>query len=121
MASGELPVRVYKRATGLLALARGDSLTAVAALLTVSDETVASWRDKYKVEGLQFLKDKPRSGRPVRLNGEQRAQITALACSEAPTGHSQWSLRLLGEKVVELGFCETISHTQIGKILKKTN
>jgi len=78
MASGELPVRVYKRATGLMALARGDSLTAVAALLTVSDETVASWRDKYKAEGLQFLKDKPRPGRPVRLNGEQRAQITAL-------------------------------------------
>jgi len=31
--------------------------------------------------------------------------------SDAPEGHARWSLRLLAEKVVEAGFCETISHT----------
>ena len=121
LTSGTLPVRVYKRATGLLALDRGDTLEAVAALLGVTNETVASWRNKYKMAGLAFLQDAPRPGRPVQIDGEQRAQITALACSEAPAGHGQWSLRLLGEKVVELGFCERISHTSVDKILKKTN
>jgi transposase len=121
LTSGQLPVRVYKRATGVLALDRGDTLEAVAALLGVTNETVASWRDKYKREGLAFLQDKPRPGRPVQIDGGQRAQITALACSAAPAGHERWSLRLLGEKVIELGFCETISHSSMGKILKKTN
>jgi putative transposase len=121
LSSGILPVRVYKRATGLLALDRGETLAAVAALLGVTNETVANWRDQYKAAGLAFLQDKPRSGRPVQIDSGQRAQITALASSEAPAGHGQWSLRLLREKAVELGFCERISHTSVGKILKKTD
>jgi hypothetical protein len=44
-----------------------------------------------------------------------------LACSEAPPCYSQWSLRRLADKAVELGYCETISHTQVSTILKKTN
>jgi hypothetical protein len=50
----------------------------------------------------------------------QCAKITALACSKATEGHSQWSLRLLAEKAVELEYCEHISHNQVGVILKKT-
>jgi transposase len=119
LAKGEMPVRLFKRATGLLALNRGETLEAVAALLGVTNDTVRAWRKAYQAEGLKGLSDKPRSGRPVEIDGQQRAQITALACSEAPPGHSQWSLRLLAEKVVEVGYCESISHTQVGAILKK--
>ena len=36
-----------------------------------------------------MLQDKPR-GRPVEIDGSQRAKLTALACSEAPTGHARW-------------------------------
>jgi putative transposase len=67
------------------------------------------------------LQDQLRSGRPVRIDGEQRAKITALACAATPEGRGKWSLRLLAEKIVEMEFCEKISHTQVGKILKKTN
>jgi hypothetical protein len=44
-----------------------------------------------------------------------------LACSDAPEGHDRWTLRLLADKVVEAGFCDTISHTMVGNILKKTS
>jgi hypothetical protein len=44
-----------------------------------------------------------------------------LACSDAPEGHGQWSLRLLAEKAVELEYVTEISHTHVGRILKKTN
>jgi hypothetical protein len=71
--------------------------------------------------GLRCLEDAPRSGRPVVISGEQRAQITALACSDAPEGHARWDLRLLADKIVELNICETISHTHVGNILKKTS
>jgi putative transposase len=77
--------------------------------------------DQYRENGLQALYDRPRSGRPVKIDGEQRAKITALACSSTPPeGHAEWSLRLLADKVVELDFCEQISHTQVRTILKKT-
>lgn len=120
LSKGKLPVRIFKRATGLLALDRGETLEAVAALVHVTNDTVREWRKRYQAEGIAGLHDKPRPGRPVRIDGQQRAQITALACSDPPAGHSDWSLRLLAEKVIELGFCDEISHTQVGTILKKT-
>lgn len=118
---GQLGARQFKRATGLLELDRGKSMSAVATTLSVSETTVRTWRDRYAQEGLQILQDKPRSGRPIEFDGEQRAKITALACSEAPVGHERWDLRLLADKAVELNYCERISHTQVAKILKKTS
>ncbi len=118
---GKQSSRVYQRAIGLLELDRGKTLTAVAETTNVSRKTVSAWRDKYKTMGLRCLQDAQRSGRPVAITGEQRAQITALACSEAPEGHARWDLRLLADKIVELGYCESISHTHVSNILKKTN
>jgi transposase len=112
--------RILKRALALLALERGETLEQVAAHLQVTNNTVANWRNKYKQQGMQGLHDQPRPGRPPQIDGLQRAQITALACSEAPQGHGQWTLRLLADKIVELRYCEHISHMQVGRILKKT-
>ena len=120
LAKGSLPARTFKRATALLELDRGKTLTAVAATLDIDYNTVAAWRDNYRANGLACLHDAPRSGRPIVIAGLQRAQITALACSDAPKGHDRWTLRLLAERVVEAGLCDAISHTAVGDILKKT-
>ena len=120
LAKGVLAARALRRATGILALNQGATLEAVAELLGVQNDTVRAWRKRYEAAGIAGLYDQPRSGRPIKIDGKQRAQVTALACSAAPEGHSDWSLRLLAEKVVELGYCDAISHTQIGNILKKT-
>jgi len=48
-----------------------------------------------------MLQDKPRSGRPIEIDGQQRAKVTALACSDAPEGHGRWTLRLLADKAIE--------------------
>lgn len=121
MSKGQLKARVYKRAIALLELDRGKSYTAVAETVGLTKQTVSVLAVKYKQEGLACLDDKPRSGRPIEFDGSQRAKITALACSEPPEGHGQWTLRLLAEKVVELEYCPTISHTQVAEILKKTS
>lgn len=120
VAQGKVAGRELRRALGLLALDRGESLESVAAHQRVSNDTVRAWRKKYQAEGLQGLQDHPRSGRPPQIDGLQRAQITALACSEPPPGHERWTLRLLADKVVELGYSEQISHTMVKQILKKT-
>lgn len=120
LSQGELPVKVCKRALALLELDRGQSYTRVAETVGMSQPTGSTWAKNYRQDGLLSLKDKPRSGRPVEIDGLSRAKITALACSEAPPGYGQWTLRLLAEKAVELEYCESISHTQVANILKKT-
>ena len=74
-----------------------------------------------KQSGLDFLDDKARSGRPAGISGEERAKITSLACSDPPQGYARWSLRLLADRVVELGLVDHVSHNHVGKILKKMN
>jgi putative transposase len=121
LAKGQASARVFKRATALLELHRGQTLTAVAQTLQVSSYIVSIWRKHYLNNALAFLHDKPRSGRPPLIEGLQRAKVTALACSQAPHGHARWTLRLLADKAIELGYCDHLSHTHTRRILKKTN
>jgi len=121
ISQGELPAKTYRRALGLLELDRGQTYTTVSKTLKVTIGTLSTWSAKYREIGLQVLQDQPRSGRPAELDGNQRAKITALACSDPPEGYARWSLRLLADKAVELEYCEHISHTEVGTILKKTN
>jgi transposase len=115
-------VKVHRRAVALLALDRGESVQATAAQAATNRNSVAAWRDMYKAEGLAAaLRDRPRSGRPPRIDGTQRARVTALACSTPPAGHARWSLRLLADKSVELGLVEAISHNHVRQVLKKTS
>ena len=120
LAKGSLKARVFKRATGLLALERGQTLGDVAQTLQLNYNTVATLRERYASQGLEALYDKARTGRPIEIDGVARAKVTALACSKAPTGHAGWSLRLLAEHAVTLEYCEHLSHTQVRHILKKT-
>ena len=119
LSKGSPAAKTFKRATALLELNRGKSFGAVAQSLGVCYQSVSTWCAAYRAKGLSMLHDEPRSGRPIEIDGRQRAKITALACSDAPEGHSRWSLRLLADKAVELGYCEHLSHNWAGQILKK--
>jgi transposase len=121
ISKGELTAKAYRRALALLELDRGQTYTTVSGTLQVSIVTLSKWATKYRETGLEVLQDQPRSGRPIEIDGEQRAKVTALACSDPPEGYAQWTLRLLADKAVELGYCEHISHTEVATILKKTN
>ncbi len=118
---GSIAARKSKRILAILELDRGRTFTAVAQTVGATKQIVSIWAKKYRENGLAGLADKPIPGRPATLSGADRAKITALACSDAPEGHGQWSLRLLAEKAVELAYVEEISHTHVGRILKKTN
>ena len=120
LSKGELKAKTYRRALSLLELDRGQTYTAVSKTVKMTIPTLSTLARQYRENGLQALFDRPRSGRPLEIDGEQRAKIAALACSTPPEGHAEWSLRLLADKVVELDFCEHISHTEVRTILKKT-
>lgn len=117
---GSLPAKTYKRALALLELDRGRTFTDVAKTVGVVIQTASTWAKKYQKSGLEFLVDKPRPGRPTVIDGLQRAKVTALACSEPPTGYGRWSLRLLADKAVELEYVDAISYGEVRRILKKT-
>ena len=121
LSKGELNVRVQKRCMALQMMDKGMTFQAIKELIGVSHISLGKWAKLFKVERLEMLYDKPRSGRPIGLSGEDRAKVTALACSTPPEGYARWSLRLLSDRLVELELLESISHTEVGNILKKTN
>jgi transposase len=83
--------------------------------------TVERLRKRCVREGLPAaLAEKPRCGAPAKLDGKQEALIVALACSNSPEGHAQWSARLLASRAVELGIVESVSESTVRRLLKKT-
>ena len=56
-----------------------------------------------------------------KVDGDLEAHLVALSCSEPPEGFASWSLRLLADKAVELGYVEDISHETVRHTLKKRN
>ena len=61
------------------------------------------------------------SGTEAQAGAPFRSTPETVACSTPPEGRARWTLRLLADKVVELGHCPRLSHTAARKILKKTN
>jgi transposase len=93
----------------------------IAAILQIPQSTIVRVRKRYLEAGLEaVLTDKPRPGQPPKITGEVEAHLTVLACSDPPDGQDRWTLRLLADRLVELGHVERISHTAIGNRLKKT-
>ncbi len=121
ISKGDVSVKKYKRARCLLALDGQKTYVEACEIVGVSYPTILQWAKNYRSWGLTFLEDKTRSGRPRGLSGEDRAKITALACSNPPEGYARWSLRLLADKLVELELVESISFNQVRNILKKMN
>ena len=122
LSKGKSTARVQTRGRVLDLLHRGESPARIADILQVGIGTVYNLQRRYLKEGLESaLTEKPRSGKPPVITGEMKARITALACSDAPTGHARWTLRLLADKAVEFGLVDSISYKTCGEILKKTN
>jgi transposase len=95
----------------------------IAAALNVSARTVERVRQRFVEEGLQpALLPRPTKRIYARiLDGAQEAHLIALACSKPPDGKRRWTLRLLAERVVELGYAEAVSHETVRRTLQKTS
>jgi hypothetical protein len=89
----------------------------------VSQVTIAKVRKTFVEQGLETALERKKPAREYEhaLDGEGEAHLIALACSEPPTGRTYWSLRLLGERFIQLGHADSISHETIRRVLKKTN
>lgn len=85
-------------------------------------KTVENVRQRFVLNGFkQALDGKKRENPPVAklLDGRQEAEIIALRLGSPPAGYGNWSLRLLAERVVELGISDSVSHETVRQVLKK--
>ena len=86
-------------------------------------KTVENIRERFVREGFEVtLNGQPRLTPPCPklLDGEQEAKLIALRLSSPPPGFSNWTLRLLAERVVALEIVAAISYETVRRTLKKT-
>src|SRR5215470_12955426 len=91
--------------------------------LETSVSMVYRVRKQLVEEGLEAVLSRKQRATPAVpriFDGEKEAKLIALACSKPPKGRVRWTLRLLENKVVELGIVERASDSTIGRALKKT-
>ena len=86
-------------------------------------KTVENIRQRLVAEGFAVtLHGQPRLKPPCPklLDGEQEAKLIAMRLGAPPPGFSNWTLRLLAERVVALEIVESISYETVRRTLKKT-
>ena len=91
--------------------------------LETSASMVYRVRKQLVEEGLEAVLSRKQRATPAVariFDGEKEAKLIALACSKPPNGRVRWTLRLLENKVVELGIVDRASDSTIGRALKKT-
>ena len=119
---GTLGARKMKRAQILLKADEGWKDEHIIKGLNTSRSTVERTRKRFVEGGLdKALNEDPRPGQRTKLDDAAEAQLVALACSDAPGGRDHWPLRLLADKLVELGIVESISHEAVRQAMKKMN
>lgn len=122
VSQGYQSARVIARAQILLHSHSGKKPRVIAEWLGISLATVYNVRRRYVTNGIESaLLDGERPGQPAKLSLRQQAQVTALACSQAPAGHARWTIRLLADEVVHAEIVDSIAPETIRQFLKKTN
>lgn len=125
MAGGKGQHRQMRRAQILLKSdengANGWTDNQIMAALDVSLNTIAKVRKAYVQDGLKAAleRKKPQRVYELCMDGEAEAHLIALTCSAAPQGCARWTLRLLANRMLEMGYVEHVSHETIRQVLKK--
>jgi len=79
-------------------------------------------RRRLVTEGLEAAIDhRPQPPRPdkVKIRGDLEQKLVELACADPPRGRCHWTLQLLADEMVVLGWVDTISVETVRQALKK--
>ncbi len=90
-------------------------------LSEVADAPDRTKHKRFTQGGLDLaLYEKPRPGAKRKLDTKQEAHVIATACSHPPEDRTRWTVRLLTDRIVELGIVDEISRETVRRTLKKT-
>jgi hypothetical protein len=92
----------------------------ISRFLNISMRKIDRVKKRFVEEGLEVALNGKESERVYskKVDGDLEAHLVAISCSKPPEGFARWTLRLLADKVVELGYVEDISHETIRRTLK---
>lgn len=129
MKAGKAPARQILHAQILLktdSSEQGPSWTdqQIQSAFGVGRTTIWRVRESFLMTGLPAAlarREQPDRPEKRKLDGEKEAHLIALICAGPPEDQARWSLRLLAEKLVQLGEVEQISHETVRQALKKTS
>jgi hypothetical protein len=95
----------------------------ISRVLNISMRKIDRVKKRFVEEGLEVALNGKESDRiyTKKVDGDAEAHLVALSCSQPPEGFARWSLRLLADKAIELGYFEDISHETVRCTLKKRN
>lgn len=115
-------LREINRANILLLLHKGKQTPEISEFLDVGRNTVSRTKQKFLRKGIHAsLKEEQRSGQPIKYAPKHEAELIALACSNAPSGRTRWTLELLKQTLSKGKGFKTINRESIRLMLKKTN
>ena len=115
-------LREINRANILLLLNKGKQASEIADFLDIGRNTVSRTKQRFVREGVEAaLEEEPRSGQPRIHTAAREAEVIALACSDAPSGRTRWTLELLTERLNKQKGFKKINRESIRLMLKKTN
>jgi hypothetical protein len=119
----------YRAAYVLLNVDRGDFSLGkstnedICKVLKIGMRTVDRIKQRCFEGGLEKALERDKGLRVYekKVDGDLEAKIVQLCCSEPPKGFAKWSLRMLADKVVELGYVDSLSYVSVYNTLKKMN
>jgi transposase len=95
----------------------------IAEALEISTDTIGRVRQRFVEQGLGpalVRKPQEKPSRQRTLDGRAEAELIALACSAPPQGRSDWTMRLLADRLIELKVVPKVSAETVRRALKKT-
>ena len=120
VSKGKESVRKLNRVRALQFSHQGQHPEQISTLLGISVATVYNLRKRYVEYGLdRAIGEKARPGQPRKVTQQVEAQITQLACSEAPDGRTRWTVSLINERLIKLDI--HIDDESVRLALKKAN
>ena len=125
VSKGVNSARTIKRANFLLRYAAYEnddmSMAKLLEVIGLSKSTLHNILKDYLERGIDCIYRKKRKTPPIeaKITGDVEAHLIALACHTPPEGYCKWTLRLLSEKMVQMKYIDSISHTSVGNVMKK--
>ena len=103
VSKGKESVRKLNRVRALQFSHQGQHPEQISILLGISVATVYNLRKRYREAGLErAISEKARPGQPRKVTAQVEAQITAIACSQAPDGSVRWTVNLINERLIKM-------------------
>ncbi len=110
--SQKLEKRYSERAYIILLSSENHTLDKIVSTTGRSRPIVNKWRNRFRLYGIDGLKDAPRSGKPKTITPEQKAMVIEKACSKPVDGYTNWSQNRIAKEV-------GISQSKVFQILKQ--